>query len=172
MKTDELARHFRAHIATKYASNGKAPRFVLMHEVADSTGWGMTRKADAILLDCWKSKAGPQSLHGFEFKVSRADWLTELRNPGKADAIERFCHSWTVVAAVDVVKDKDFWASPQREQWGLCEVLPGGVVVIRQKAKPQDADPAPMRFVASLVRRAFEAGRDEGLARVADEVGE
>jgi hypothetical protein len=161
MKTAELDRHFRAYIAAKQATNGSAPRYVLMHEVADATGWGAKRKADAIVVDCWKTKHGPQSIHGYEFKTSRSDWQRELKDRSKADAVERFCHTWTVVAPEGIV---DYAIPP----WGLILVSEDGSVKVRQAPRARTPDPAPMRFVAALVRRAFQAG----LAVAADDGGE
>ena len=37
------------------------------------------RIADAIAFDCWESKG--LEIHGHEVKVSRSDWLTEMRDP-------------------------------------------------------------------------------------------
>jgi len=46
-----------------------------------------------------------QVLHGHEVKVSRSDWLAELRDPTKADAWRRYCDRWWLVAPRDVVRD-------------------------------------------------------------------
>ncbi|QTV79468.1 hypothetical protein [Microbacterium sp. NIBRBAC000506063] len=92
---------------------------------------GRDRIADAIVLDTWATahhdltesekldrKWGErQSVHGFEVKVSRADWLTELRDPEKAEAWARYCHYfWLVVADKTIVHDDlpDGWGSSSR----------------------------------------------------------
>ena len=38
-----------------------------------------------------------KALWGFEFKVSRNDWLKELKQPEKAESIMRYCHHWALV---------------------------------------------------------------------------
>lgn len=43
------------------------------------------RRADAIFLGMSNSKG--KSLQGFEIKVSRADWLSELRDVDKAETV-------------------------------------------------------------------------------------
>ncbi|MBM0128188.1 hypothetical protein [Pimelobacter simplex] len=50
--------------------------------------------------------AFPPVFHGHEVKVSRSDWLTELRDPSKADAFRPHMHYWWLVAAApDIVRD-------------------------------------------------------------------
>ncbi len=67
-----------------------AHRYVVADHVADKTGWA-ARIADFIAVDCYGHGGyGPNrqhSIHGHEVKVSRSDWLTELRDPEKAGGI-------------------------------------------------------------------------------------
>ncbi|WP_233424663.1 hypothetical protein [Mycolicibacter heraklionensis] len=58
-------------------------------------------------------------LVGHELKVSRADWLNELRKPGKADRWADQCHQWyLVVNDPTIVQDGELPAG-----WGL--MVPG-----------------------------------------------
>ena len=58
---------------------------------------------------------GARALWGFEMKVSRSDWLKELRQPEKAESIMRYCNYWgLVVPNKDIVK-----AGELPETWGM-----------------------------------------------------
>jgi len=61
----------------------------VLFDVADGTGGKITRRADAIVQALWPSRG--LWLAGVEIKVSRGDWLRELKDAGKADAIARYC---------------------------------------------------------------------------------
>ncbi len=87
--------------------------WALMEEVAPRTGGG-TRYADGIAVNLWKSRG--YAVHGFEIKVSRADWMRELKNPAKADELFGYCDHWWVVAAPGIVKPEELPAG-----WGLME---------------------------------------------------
>ena len=74
-------------------SQGDLPRYVVAEHVRSACGLGRgairIRVADFIAQDLWES-AG-MHLIGHEVKVSRSDWLTELADPTKAEAIKRYC---------------------------------------------------------------------------------
>ncbi|NGZ99647.1 hypothetical protein G5V59_02625 [Nocardioides sp. W3-2-3] len=76
--------------------------------------------------------------HGHEVKVSRSDWLTESRDPSKAETFRPHMHYWWLVAA-----DKAIVRDDLPEGWGL--MVPHGrtlrVVVpaaLRQHPSPMD----------------------------------
>jgi hypothetical protein len=152
-------------------------QFVVAEHVPTRPGaWGGDRIADAIVLDTWATPhqdltdtererrewGTRQSIHGFEVKVSRSDWLTELRDPEKADAWARYCHYfWLVASSKDIVRDD------LPEGWGL--LVPHGTS-LRVARKPVRRDPAPMPLpvvvaVARAVQKtevAMAAARTEG----------
>ena len=88
-KTKELMNALR----NKYDDNGNA--FAFMEQVGNATGWECNRHADAIVVSLWKSRG--LEIMGFETKVSRSDWLKELKQPEKADEISKYCHRWYLV---------------------------------------------------------------------------
>jgi hypothetical protein len=53
--------------------------WVLLPQVRAGTGGYVQRTADAIAINCWRSRG--MVLHGFEFKSRRSDWLRELKAP-------------------------------------------------------------------------------------------
>ena len=134
----------RAALARKFA----APEYALFYEVGDATGGRSRRWADAIAMGLWPSRG--LALQGFEIKVSRSDWLSEMRNPAKAEAIARFCAYWWIATPAGIVKDGEL-----PEGWGLYEVQTNGLRCVKQapKLEPQPID---MPFLAALLRRADE----------------
>lgn len=125
-----------------------APEFALMFEVAPATGGG-TRYADAVAVGLWQSRG--HVVHGFEIKVSRSDWLRELKHPAKAEeSVYSFCDFWWIVAPAEFIKDGELPST-----WGLLDVQANRLV---QKVAAPRLDPKPItrKFFASLMRRGLE----------------
>lgn len=133
----------RAQMRVRYPS----PEWALLEEVAPRTGGG-TRYADAVAINLWSSRG--HAIHGFEIKVSRSDWLRELKNPEKAEPVYRYCDHWWVVTTKDVIKPGELPTN-----WGHLES--SGRALVQQTAAPRlHAVPLEREFFASLVRRAHE----------------
>lgn len=153
-------------LAARYSvDNGNGPRYVFAEHVRNVSGFGGTaaseylgreprlRTADAIAVDLWPSSGN--LVHGFEVKVSRSDWLTEMRDPTKADAIRRYCdHWWLVVPVAEIARD----GVP--EGWGLLAVGSDGRLRVRTQAPRLDREPMPPTFVASLLRAAVRTAQN------------
>ncbi len=86
--------------------------WVTMSEV---TPPGTSRRFDFMAIQGWQSR-GRVSM-GFEVKVSRSDWLRELKEVAKAEPLVPLCTHWWVVAPPDVVKLEEMPAT-----WGLLTV--------------------------------------------------
>lgn len=98
--------------------------------------------ADFIAIDKYTSS---QAIHGHEVKVSRSDWLTELRDLTKAERIKRYCNFWwLVVSDASIVKDGEL-----PDGWGLLVKSGDG---LRAKSKAPDLTPEPLTldFIAGL----------------------
>lgn len=136
-------------------------QFVIAEKVATSPGaFAGDRIADAIVLDTWgtpyadrtereraHSRWGAhQSVHGFEVKVSRGDWLTELADPEKAAAWVRYCHYFWLVAA-----DRSIVRDDLPNGWGLL-VPAGAGLRAAVKAQRRDVEPMPTPVVVSIAR--------------------
>ncbi|KAB2811035.1 hypothetical protein F9L07_03635 [Pimelobacter simplex] len=82
--------------------------------------------------------AFPPVFHGHEVKVSRSDWLAELRDPSKAATFQAHMHYWWLVAAArDIVRDD------LPEGWGL--LIPHGPRTLRVVVPAAlNPDPEPM----------------------------
>lgn len=128
----------------------RAPGDVLLHEVQVAEG----RAADAVLVRCWKSRG--YELHGFEIKVSRADWLRELKDPAKAEPVAKYMDRWFVVAPTNVVKVDEL-----PRTWGLMQFRTDGKLVVAHPAPRLSPVHVDREFMATLVRRAFTSGREE-----------
>jgi len=136
-------------IEAAISSRCPSPEWALFFELQDKTGFGSRRRADAVAMNTWHSRDRGLSLHGFEIKKSRGDWLRELRDPEKSVAVQRYCDRWWLAVANDkIVKDGEL-----PEAWGLL-VLRGRVLVQAKEAPKLDPVPVDREFVAALLRAA------------------
>ena len=161
MTSSELRAVVRAHFGPQGHGH------VVFEEVRSETGWTSgkpTRSCDVLALSLWRTKG--IELHGLELKVSRGDWLRELRQPEKAGAIAKYVDRWwLVVPSLDVAQPMELppgWGlmvvDAERVAAGLTRPL--RVVV---KAPKRDAAPLDRLFVAALMRKVargeFDLGR-------------
>lgn len=134
-------------VISKYgALNGAANlgKYIPLTQVASSTG-GANNIADIMILGAWHSSGN--LLEGFEVKVSRADWLNEVKNPTKCLPSKQYCHKWwLVIADAKMVKDGEL-----PDDWGMMAVENGALKIIK-KAPMLEPVPLAMDFVASLLR--------------------
>jgi hypothetical protein len=157
-------------IHRRYARDmGNGPRYVVAEHVRNQGGFGgaygthgALRIADAIAIDVWPS-AG-HFIEGFEVKVSRSDWLTELKDPTKAEAFKPYCHRWWLVAPFeDIVRDD------LPSGWGLMVPDKLGSLRIRRRAAQREPEQMPLtlmaawaRAIAKTTERRIHATRNEG----------
>ncbi len=138
------------------------PQWYLLTEVANGTGYkGKTREtyADAVAINAYQSGKYGAEIHGFEIKVTRADWLNELKDPGKSAEVRKFCDRWYVVAPPGVVQ-----ATDELSGAGYLCVADGTITTEWEAALVGDA-PLTRAFVAALVRRASEERADKEALR-------
>lgn len=103
------------HLHQRYSqvNPGNGPRWACAEHVKNAAGFYARRCVDFVSIDCWPS--GGIELHGHEVKVSRSDWLHELKQPEKAEAFKRYMDRWwLVVPDAKIVKPGEL---PQ--DWGL-----------------------------------------------------
>ncbi len=153
------------------------PEWVTLAQVRNGTGYvkRVTRTSDAIAMNTWPSRG--LVIHGFEFKVSRGDWLRELKAPEKADEIAANCDYWWVVAA-----EKEIVAAGELPHgWGLLvpkgkglgvvtEALPMCCEAVREQLLDRPFVAAILRQVRqqitqpAVLKAEFDRGREEGVA--------
>lgn len=139
-------------IRAAMAKRWTAPEYAIMWEVANGTGAGPSRYADAVIMSLWPSRG--LELHGVEIKISRSDWKREAADPRKAEAIARFCDRWYVHTPPGIVDD----LSDLPPAWGLREFDGRAWKTIREAAK-NEPEPVTRPFLAALLRRADETQR-------------
>lgn len=87
-----------ALLAARYGrSSGNGPAWAFVPKVRDAAGFSATRTIDAIAMSLWPSRG--LELHGHEIKVSRSDWLRELKEPEKAEAFSSVVDRWWLVVS-------------------------------------------------------------------------
>lgn len=139
-------------------------RWVRAEHVKSSTGYADgDRIADFVAGDKHGGNAygDKLALHGHEVKVSRSDWLSELKDPSKADAIKRYMHHWwLVVPDASIVKLGEL-----PEDWGLLVPGPDGRLRARKSAPRLTPEPPPLGFIISLMSSASRTAHREPLRR-------
>lgn len=144
-------------LRTRYGQRaGNGERYVLAEHVRNQCGFGghwgdgQLRTADALAVDLWPSSGHP--IHGFEVKVSRSDWLHELKDPEKAEAFKPYCdHWWLVVPDVAIVRDD------LPSGWGLLAPDGKGSLRVRRRAPKLDRQPMPFGMTAAWLRATSKA---------------
>lgn len=161
-----LSRHY-------IGADGLGEEYVLMAEARRGAGFtGNAGRCDLLAIGTWESRG--LQLVGHEIKVSRSDWVKELKAPSKADWIWRHCHQWFL--AVSSPHAKIVQPGELPAAWGLMEIDPAGRVKIIEKA-PVNREPIPVAWpmvvgwLAQLdrgakrdIKRQIEAARNEGRA--------
>lgn len=129
---------------------GNGPAWAFIPKVRNAAGFNATRTIDALAMSLWPSRG--LEIHGHEIKVSRADWLRELKDPAKAEAFARHVDRWwLVVSDATIVKDGELPPT-----WGLMVATGRGLVVRVQAPElpATDAPWMPRSFLAALLRSA------------------
>jgi hypothetical protein len=124
--------------------HGNGRRYAVAAGVRSHAGFDARRTADFVAMDLWPSKG--LTLHGHEVKVSRSDWLRELKEPEKAAEFTPYMNCWwLVVSDSRIVRDGEL-----PEDWGLM-TMRGSLLRVIRSAPRRDAKPlTPMRLAALL----------------------
>lgn len=125
------------------------PAHVMLSQVRNGVGYQRrTRTADALIASVWPSRG--LHLIGVEIKVSRADWLKELKSPEKSVSIQQYCKYWYVATPPGIV---DMGTLPT--MWGLIETTENRTRIVTP-APTLDPKPVDMLFVCSVLRSVSE----------------
>lgn len=135
-------------LKNKYDDGGNANAF--LEQVGNATS-SCTRHADAIVVGLWESRG--LEIIGFEVKVSRQDWVKELKHPEKADPIAQYCNSWYLVLGdADILR---FGELPLG--WGL--MIPhtkNTLKIVKESKRNLKPKPVDLPFLGAVLRRATE----------------
>jgi hypothetical protein len=127
------------------ARHGNGQRYAVAVQVRSHAGFDARRTADFVAMDLWPSMR--LTLHGHEIKVSRSDWLRELKDPSKAAEFVPYMNCWWVVVAdARIVRDGEL-----PDDWGLM-AMRGGLLTVVRKATRRDALPLTPTRLAALLR--------------------
>ena len=138
------------------------PEWALCFEVANATGAGARRYADAVAMNLFPSRG--LAIHGFEIKVSKSDFTNEIANPEKSVAVQQYCDHWWIVAPASAVDE-----TLLPKTWGWLRVDKDKLVTVKQ-APDLEAKDVTRSFMAALVRRANEVDAGEVTKLVHDQV--
>lgn len=119
--------------------------YAFFTEVPNGTGSNCGRHCDALAMSLWPSRG--LHLNGFELKVSRADWLKELKQPAKADSIARYCDFWWLVVA----DEKIVHLGELPATWGLMIPI-GGKLKVKTQPTQLESNQLSRSFLAGLFR--------------------
>ena len=142
------------HVRYSQITPNSARRYAVAEHVRAAcgfSGWSALsdartmRTVDFMAQDTWEAQG--LKLHGHEVKVSRSDWLTELKDPGKSEAVRRFCDRWWLVAPSKALVRDDL-----PDGWGLLVLDRAGRLRVAKSAPALDPEPHPVTFRASLMR--------------------
>lgn len=133
--------------------------WVFAAEVRLSSGYGNTRyhlqghehsihgeqRIDAFAMHCWPSKKFKRI--GYEIKISRNDFLNEIKKPDKRMATELFTNLAYFVAPAGLIKPDEI-----PDSWGLIEVSGDMTTIVTDAVWRDVGRELPLSFVASLGR--------------------
>ena len=123
-------------------------RYALFFDVPDAVGLDQRRRIDALAFGIWQSVG--REIQGFELKVSRSDWLRELKQVNKADPFIAICDRfWLVTADSSIAKIDEVPAC-----WGWMSATANGLRVQRPASKlPGVGNAIPRNFLIGVLRR-------------------
>lgn len=138
------AHEIEALLTKKYA----APVHALFFQVANGTGAHQASYADALAYNLFPSSG--HKIEGFEIKISRSDWLRELKQPEKAGYVMQYCDQWWLVAPKGVA-----FVEELPKSWGFYEIV-NGKFYCRRRAPELKPIAPDLSFIAALLRRSTE----------------
>lgn len=137
-----------ADVTAAIAARYEPPAWAVYYEVGDTTG-GRSRSADAIAVSLWPSRG--LEIHGFEIKISRGDWLRELKAPEKSAPIQRFCDRWWIATSnAGIIRPGELPPT-----WGHL-LMRGGSLHMVADAPVLEAEPLGRPFMCALLRAASQ----------------
>lgn len=144
LRTGQLTEMVLRHYGAVEGDNTR--KYITLTQVRAATGFGDPNTADVMVMGNWPSSGN--KLEGFEVKVSRSDWLNEVKaGPAKSEPYRKYCDRfWLVIADESFVKDGEL-----PRDWGMMAAADGKLKVVK-KAPFLATEPLSNTFVASLLR--------------------
>lgn len=118
------------------------------------------RRIDVVAMGLWRSTG--HLVHGIELKVSRSDWLKELRQPEKAQAAIRTCdYWWLAIGDRAIVKDGEL-----PDGWGLLVPHGRGLRAVTQPTRQDTPVRDPSWMASMVIAAATQHGVCRGIGHV------
>ena len=137
-------------VIERLAAKFPSPQFGFLTQVRNGTGAGATRTADAMAMSLWPSRG--LHVYGFEVKVSRNDWLKELKQPEKADEIASYCHYWYMVFGSEEIFDM----AEIPHKWGVIVPSGKGLKILKEAPFDEHAEDFDSLMLAGVFRNVAE----------------
>jgi hypothetical protein len=154
----ERARLTAAEITAALHRRHRAPEWIFVSEVSTGTGAGAIGRIDGWALNCYPSKRMVRI--AFEVKVSRGDFLRDIKQPRKHAIARLYSNEFYFVAPRGLLKPEEM-----PDYAGLLEVIQPATdrepwLLQALEAPWRDTDPPSWQFLAA-VYRAARSGRLE-----------
>jgi len=151
--------HKRFGFISRNGTSGK-PRYVCAEHVRAAAGFDM-RTLDFVAVDTWRS--GRLAISGVEIKVSRSDWLRELKDPDKsAPFLAWATYFWLAVPGNGIARPEELPPG-----WGLLvarKTKYGPELRAAVTAPRRPVLPPPPESIASLLYAAAKTATARALA--------
>ena len=154
----------RKALVARYTGKSYAQEWIVLFEVRTSTGYTRDsarafkdaegRFIDAVVLNCWSSKNYKRI--AFEIKVSRNDFMNEVKDPYKRLKGTIFFDEFYFIAPTGVIP-KDLVP----KECGLMECNDEGLIRIVKPAPSNEPPPFSNTMLLSIIRRAYQQGGDD-----------
>ena len=114
--------------------------------------------ADYLALDTWGNYGPEETRHpllGFEVKVSRSDYLSEIKNLDKSLPFREVCREWYMVVSDAAIVRDDL-----PDGWGLLVASGQGLRRVRDSALNPSPQPMPRGLLAGFLRAVATQNRE------------
>lgn len=126
-------------------------------ELPTTTGFaGQPRYIDFFAFNVWPSTN--YRTVAYEVKVSRSDFLNEIKDPTKRQPAEEFASECYFVVPTGLIKPDEV-----PEGWGLMTGGDGGLRTVKIATQRQMGKDLPVKFVAALARRCADENAPKGV---------
>lgn len=110
------------------------------------------RIADGIAVNLYNYRG--HVVHGFEVKCSRADFLSEIKKPDKAEAIAQYCDFWWIVTPLKDENGKHIVHNDELPlNWGYLAINENGSFIKKKKPVQNEVNNPNRRFWGTLLRK-------------------
>lgn len=145
-EVDDLPKLNAAGIVAALAARHPAPEWVTVPE-APNGKWS-PRRCDLLAMHSWPSRG--YEVHGYEVKISKADWAKELASPEKAESWWRWCDRWSLAVPAEA------WGAISRAGdapvgWGVVTVDFAGKVKWQRQPSLVGREPWPWGLMAVML---------------------